>query len=228
MNFFQSLLNKIKSFKKAQFHLQPEHHVKLAFTYKGVDYFWFDDAFNTPAERTLDGLNAYNEVNTRCDRPFLEALVKANEVERAKKSINIGVWFSNDGLLKERLNFVIPPRRFILKLAAIMFFDKSENPYRYDDKYGAEKIANWEKDTDLVDFFLSLPIKNLIFSTEHSKEDLATFLRVVELIDHQHLLSLSQQIKSGPQSPASHKVLQSIQEQIKHIGSLPDMNISSH
>lgn len=226
MNFFQSLLNKIKSFHKPQFHLQPEHHVSLAFTHQGVDYWWFDDAFNTPAERTLDGLNAYNEINTRCDRQFLEALIKAGETERAKKSINIGVWFANDGMLKERLSFVVPPRRFILKLAAIMFFDKTENPYRYDDKYGAEKIAKWEKETDIIDFFLSLPIRNLIFSAEHSPEDLATFLRVVELIDHQHLLNLSEQIKSGHQSPASLKVLQSIQGQIKHIESSQDMNTS--
>ncbi len=216
---FRHLINRLLSYRKPVFNLQAGHHKEIAFVHQGVEYWHFTDAFNIPCERAKCAVDAYNTLNTRIDREFLNAITQSGKTERSKKSIDIGVWFKNDLLIEERLNFIVPPRRFILKLASIVFFDASEDPYFYDEKYGDKKIAIWEKNKDLMDFFLSLPIKNLIFSEQHTKEDLVNFMKVVELIDQQHLLNLSTHLSSGKPNPGLSKVLQSLQKQLGHITS---------
>lgn len=215
----RNLFNRLRSHSKPVFHLQPGHHKEIAFVHKGVEYWHFTDAFNIPCERAKCAIDAYNALNTRIDRTFLNAITESGKAERSKKSIDIGVWFSNDRMIEERLNFIVPPRRFILKLASVVFFDASEDPYFYDEKYGEKKIAIWENNHDLMAFFLSLPIKNLIFSEQHTPEDLASFMKVVELIDQRHLLNLSTHLSSGKPNPGLSKVLQSLQKQLGHITS---------
>lgn len=166
----------------------PEHHIEFAFN-DGVEDNWnFSDAFNIPAERALDALTVYEEMNMRCTRDFLLAHTAA--VKNILRSNPVDIFKINElnTQLEERLAFIVYPK-LIMKLASVYYFDKTENPYRYDAKYAETKIARWEKN-GINDFFLSKPIKNLMPSYELSGIDLETFSQVTEKIDRSHLASI--------------------------------------
>ena len=97
-----------------------------------------------------------------------------------------------------------------------MYFDKTENPYRYDNKYATEKIKKWKKEK-MMDFFISLPIENLIPSLKQSEEDFNLISEMVSKIDQQHLQKIISILSSQGQKTGSSKALQSILKQAEAV-----------
>lgn len=217
MKYLQTLWLRLKSkISKPIFKLHTNHHVELAFICDGVEYFHFTDTFNMPCERGLDALAIYEEMNMRCTRDFLLAHTEAiDAVFKTKGSINLTDLMQLNNNLKERLKFIHHPD-IIYKLASIMYFDKTENPYRYDNKYAGEKIKKWKKEK-MMDFFLSLPIENLIPSLKQSEEDFNLISEMVSKIDQQHLQKIILILSSQGQKTGSSKALQSILKQAEAV-----------
>lgn len=217
MNYFKTQWLRLKSkFGKPIFNLHTNHHVELAFICDGTEYFHFTDTFNIPCERGLDALAIYEEMNMRCTRDFLLAHTEAvDAVFKVKGGINLSDLIQLNSNLKERLQFIHHPD-IIYKLASIMYFDKSENPYRYDNKYAQEKIKKWKKQK-MMDFFLSIPIGNLIPSLKQSEEDFNLISQVVMKMEGVHLQKIISILSSQGQKTNSSKALESILKQAEAI-----------
>lgn len=214
MKYLTTLWLKLKSkFGKPVFKIQTGHHVELAFISDGVEYFHFTDTFNIPCERGLDALAVYEEMNMRCTREYLLAHTEAfDKIFKTQGSINITEIIQLNNHLKERLQFIHHPE-IIYKLASIMYFDKSESPYRYDNKYAEEKIKKWKKQK-MMDFFLLLPIKNLIPSLQQSEQDFDIISQVMQKMDKAHLENLISILSSKGQRPSSGTALQYLKKQV--------------
>lgn len=82
--------------------------------------------------------------------------------------------------LDSRLNLAFDPFQF-KKLGSVMYFDENEDLSRYDYDYSIEKIKFWE-DNNADNFFLSMPMKELIGMRNISDESLASYLMEAEEI----------------------------------------------
>ena len=185
--------------------VKPEHHITHAFTVGGMKYFNFTDAFNIPCERALDAIDIYEEMSMRCTRTFLLAHVKAVKNLLTANPINIFDIHKLTVQLEERLELVVYPK-LIKKLASVYYFDETENPYRYDAKYGEQKIKLWDKE-GLEDFFLLNPIRTLIPSYDLSEIGLENYSQITEKIDKIHLESLFTHLSSNQLNEEQFKTL---------------------
>ena len=149
----------------------------------GTELYTFKDIANTSTHRGLCALGIIEEWDMRVTKAYLEGyLTRMTDILANPQTINLGDIYKMSEELKLRLQFIIPTEDIILKYASIIFFDKQESPYKYDEKYGKEKVERWKKDSKNLDFFFSLPIKNFLPLPNISKEDLQTCLLTVNLI----------------------------------------------
>ena len=137
--------------------------IKEAFEIGGIQYYEFDTIFNLPYMRGLSATSVYEEVRMKVDLEFLQAHTAA------KKNIYAGTRFGLkefnelrklDAVLEERLKWIIVPKT-ALKLASIVYFDKNENPLRWEQSYSEKKIKHWNEHEGL-DFFLRNRLSKLI------------------------------------------------------------------
>lgn len=157
-----------------------ENRIIEAFTCGGITYYQFDDAFNMPNERALTALTYYEELRMRCTREFLVAHCDAiNEILSDTKKINLPRLAILNQQLKERLDWIFEPD-IAYKLASVVYFDKNENPYRYDMKYAQDKIKHWKKHRGINDFFLQKPLLDLIPFLKGSEVNLETYSEVIQ------------------------------------------------
>lgn len=170
-------------FRPRRFALQQGHQVELAFIVGGIEYFHFPDMLTMGFERALSALTFYEELRMRTTREYLLAHCEAIEnILSNPKTINIPQLVILNKNLQDRLQMIIEPE-IAYKLASVMYFDKTENPYRYDFAYGQQKIDRWKRETNLVDFFLSTPIKDLIPGLDSFEENLQSYSEVVRTLN---------------------------------------------
>lgn len=185
------LLNIFK--RKPKFYvLDKQYAVTEAFKYKGKSYFMFDNAFKIPSARAMSALVFYEELRMRCSEDYLRKHVKAMELllsDPKKISINTIAVINNN--LKERLNLAPFPEH-IYKLASVVFFDESESPYSYDMAYNKKKIEEWKKDPEVLDFFLSRQIQELMPSMNLPEENVKTYFQVSEEVSKIHQQQISE------------------------------------
>lgn len=181
--------------------------VVLAFTLAGKPYWNFTDVFKTPCLRGLQAITFYEELKKRTTPELYQEELQAEQILLRKVrmalsgetgKINLSEAFAHiadwDKILKyrdERIRFIIEPD-IVWKLASVVYFDESENPYRYDMKYNLEvKIPLWKEHVKEEDFFLSRPVEVLIPFIVDYKENLPTHLKAVRLIRDLHSAHLS-------------------------------------
>lgn len=144
-------------------------------------------------ERALSALSFYEELRMRTTREYLEAHCKAiQEILSDPKRIDVGRIAILNKNLQDRLELIIEPD-IVYKLAAVMYFDDSEDPYRYDHTYGQKKIERWRKGMDLKSFFLSTPIKDLIPGLQSFEENLESYSQVVAVLNSKMWQTISSQ-----------------------------------
>lgn len=167
------------------------HPIVFAFNSGGKDYFQFQDIMNLCHARAFRAMEVYEEVQMRCTREMLKLHTEAvNEILTSEK-IDIFKIKELNERLKERLDFVISGDT-IWKLAAVVYFDETENPYDYDYKYGIKKIQEWKKEQDVSAFFFNSPIQTLIPSLTLSESDLRTYIQVGEKVTQEQLNQIYQ------------------------------------
>ena len=161
MNILRTLKGLFK--KKLHTKLINDYVIKEAFVYKGVQYYMFNDPFEVSAGRGLYSMTFFEEMLARVDREYLEYHTKAMDAVLSNPTkTDLPTIVKLNENLKERLTFQIALPEHVYKLASIIFFDKSESPFRYDADYNKKKIEQWQKDASAYDFFLQTPLKTLI------------------------------------------------------------------
>jgi hypothetical protein len=173
-----------KPFKSLR--LQDKQKIIKAFVYQGKDYFMFDDIFSIPSIRGLQALDYYEEFNMRCTKDYLIRWTEsAEKILSDNKKINLIELATLVKHLQERLK-MIPVSEHIFKIASVIFFDDSENPYVFDRKYNKKKIDLWKKDPEVLSFFLQTPLKDLIPYLDSQGASLATYSGVVKELNTIH------------------------------------------
>lgn len=141
-----------------------KHKITEAFVIDGVQYYQFDSIYNLPYKRGLAAVMVYEELKMKCDYELLKEFTKNIDKILNGNRISLNEFAElkrmND-IVMERLNWVTDID-LIYKLAAVVYFDKTESPYGYDAKYSFEKIQKWKKAEGVDDFFLRQPIQQLI------------------------------------------------------------------
>lgn len=171
----------LNPFKKKQpFKVEEGHVIEKAFVSGGVQYYRMVDIFNMYAMRALDALSVYEQWQMRCSLEYLQAHKEAmKKLLSDPKQINITEIVKLYTHLDERLMLALPTEDIIWNFAAVLYFDESESPYRYDPEYGKQKIARWRKDKKVADFFFIKPISELIPSPGLSGDGLESYLKMV-------------------------------------------------
>lgn len=168
---------------------KEKYRIEYAFTCGGTKYYRFADISNLPYERGLYALMAYNEVEMRCSRDFL--LRYTDSVSKLLHEQKIDIFKINqlNEILKSRL-MMATDVELLYKLASVVYFDKSENPYVYEADYAAKKIAKWRKDKGVRDFFTQKPLLELMPFLTNATSDLDTYTALNEEINKLHEQSL--------------------------------------
>lgn len=185
MGFVKNLIEALRIERDKQRKQQQKYRIEYAFSSGGTKYYRFADIANLPYERGLMAVNIYNEVEMRCDRKFLIRYVEAMENVLHKQTIDIFTINKLNEILKQRLQ--MPTHVDLLyKLASVVFFDDTENPAVYEPEYAEKKIAKWRKDQGVRDFFMQMPLRELIPSSENVDSDLDTFSAIQKELDMIH------------------------------------------
>ena len=87
--------------------------------------------------------------------------------------------------LGERLTFPFEPE-IGLKLASVVYFDDTENPYEYDAKYATEKINKWRAGAGVRDFFTREPLTELIPFLKSYEGDIKVYSETIAAINAIH------------------------------------------
>lgn len=176
-----------------------EYVIKEAFTVKGRTFYEMDDTFNLPYERGTTCLRYYTEFNMRVDREFLIKHIQAMKKELAfipGKEIGIVNAVNLLKQLEDRVNWIIDTD-LAYKLASVVYFDKNEDPTKYDTKYNLEKIAFWKKEMSAKDFFFMQPLQRLIPFLKDYEENFQVFLTVTDQLKTMYQESLSQSLSKN-------------------------------
>lgn len=168
-----------------------------AFECGGVQYYMYDNQAEMPTGRAFASLMIYNEMEMRCTREYLELHCKAMDNILGRERIRIQDIVQLHQNLKERLDLMVMPD-FVYKLASVTFFDKTENPQGYDLAYNEKKIESWKRDGKTLDFFLTLPILDMIPSLKAQQGSLPMYLGIAEQIDKIHRLHLLDVLSENP------------------------------
>lgn len=164
---------------------KQKYRIEYAFTCGGTKYYRFADITNLPYERGLMALQTYNEVDMRCSRQFL--LHYADTIDQLLHQPQIDIFKINqlNQLLKQRLT-LIADTDLLYRLAAVCFFDKTENPAVYEPDYAEKKIAKWRKDKGVHDFFTQMPLLELMPFLQNVDTDLDTYSAMCDELNKIH------------------------------------------
>jgi hypothetical protein len=134
-----------------------------AFELKGTKYYQVDDIFSMPSGRGMAALTIFAEYDMRCTKDYLLTHLNAvdkilNPENRRIDLVALSIIHNN---LRERLE-LMPFPDYIYKLAAVCFFDDTESPYNFDWEYNQKKIEKWKAAGGALDFFCTVPLKELM------------------------------------------------------------------
>lgn len=189
-----------------------DYRIIPAFKHGGIQYYRYDDVFNTPCVRALASIQYYEEFQMRMTREYLTDDLKAHEQLNANlRSVLSGktgqldlvaagsILANSNQLLnqkRQRLDWIFEPES-MYNLAAVVYFDKTENPMKYDARYAKEKIERWKIDhEEMLDFFLQQPILRYAPSFKELTTDFHQYLETLELVNKEHLEKISQFISN--------------------------------
>jgi len=169
-----------------------DHPVEKVFTIEGVNYYQFKDISKIPCMRAFVKADVFAELDMRCTRDYLIQHTKAtHKLLNNSKQINITQIAQLNQQLKERLEMIYEVD-IIYKIASVVFFDKTENPYEYDDLYAKEKIERFKSYALSHDgFFFETLFKSLIPTKSLSDKDLQTYMSVGKMMTQKHLENIS-------------------------------------
>lgn len=156
--------------------------VEEAFACAGKRYYRFKEEYRMSTGRYKYYYAALREVEMKASLETLNKYVSAfesilNGGSKGKK-IEIGTLWELVINLKSRIKLAFDPQT-VRDLAAIAYFDETEDLTTYDKKYGDGKIKIWN-DHQVYAFFLTRPISELFNVNGISITSLAGHLREMD------------------------------------------------
>lgn len=175
------MLNLFKKNPKPVFnknHPDIKHQIEVAFKAGGVTYYRFKEEKLIPTGR-YKYIYAYSkEVDMRMNLETLQAYVKDFKDilngRGPKNTINIGELWKLVLNLESRISLAFEPAT-VERLAAVVYFDETEDLSTYDRKHGEKKVKHW-KDNNVLDFFLTKPMGELLGLKDISLTSLETYI----------------------------------------------------
>jgi hypothetical protein len=174
--------------------------IEKAFKSGAVQYYKFIEDHQIPAGRYKYIYAALKEADLRMSLETLQ-----NYVGEIKKVLNGGdkknlvsmeqLWRITLNL-ENRLSLAFEPAS-VKRLAAVIYFDETEDLKTYDKRHGAQKVEFWEKN-NTMDFFLTRPIVELFGLKNISITSLEEYIQTSEGIIQD--LTLDLQIQSSANS----------------------------
>lgn len=159
------MFEKLKSLFSKKLPFQGSKQIiEFAFEVGGTKYYKHTNEANIPFKRALKVISIYNELDMRCTRGYLQkhSEAVANLLNKTPFKTNTLLELMKlNNQLKERLDWIYDTD-IVYKLASVVYFDETENPEDYDWVYCQRKIDKWKKESTVTNFFLSMPIKELI------------------------------------------------------------------
>lgn len=156
--------------------------VEEAFTCGGKRFYRFKEEYRMPAGRYKCYYAAIREMHLHASLETLKKYVTAfkNILNGAnpKKGIELGDLWKLVWNLETIIDLGFDPQ-LVKNLAAVAYFDETEDLTTYDQKYGDQKLKLWEEH-GLRDFFLTSPIGELSGLKGLSTESLEGFLTQME------------------------------------------------
>lgn len=165
---------------------ESKYVVEHAFTIAGMEYFQYNDISTLPYERGLMALAIYEEARMGCDREYLEKHCEAIDDILSQNNINIFAVKTLNEQMRQRLDISLNAD-ILYKLASVIFFDRNENPVLYDPAYCRTKIEFWKQHKGMADFFLQLPVTQLMPFLELSDSYLQSYLELSMAMNEAHL-----------------------------------------
>jgi hypothetical protein len=192
MKTLKKLLSKLRSYFKKKpkvWELEEGHVIVPAFMDRGVQYYEIKDVFNTFSNRGLMALQVYEEWDMRLKKEdLLDFILAFEKILNTPKELNVMNLVKVVSMLKERVNFPIATEDIYYKFASVRYFDEHESPYTYDPEYNKIKIARWKEASSEVDaFFISSRLVDMLPLPKLSKEDLPSYLAMVQKVSDYQL-----------------------------------------
>lgn len=176
------LFKKIKLwFKRDQnktniYHPDFDGKIERAFESGGVTYYRFTRESAMPWGRYMimqDFLDAQKlRITLPLLKKYMETLKKV--LNGSKGVIELSKAFQVIGQIESRIELAFETET-TLKLASILFFDDTEDLYKYDAGHNNRKIAAW-KEAKATDFFYVMPMIEFLGLSDSSPADLVTFM----------------------------------------------------
>lgn len=172
--------------------IEDKYRIVEAFSFDGVRYLMFDNAFEVPTGRMFAALAIYTEMEMKIDGEYIDLHCKAMDklLNPADRKINISYIAQLNINMKERRQ-LMPFPDSVYKLASVIFFDETESKYSYDFKYNEKKIERWKKSPETLDFFLTRLGAELIPSLRSAGKNTSTYMGISEKIDQIHRQNLT-------------------------------------
>lgn len=158
-------------------HPDYAHMVEEAFTCAGKRFYRFKEEYRMSTGRYKYYYATLRELELKLDSATLTKYLDAIEKilnGGSKGKVEMGKIWEMIFNMRTRVELEFDPKT-IKDLAAIAYFDKSEDLTTYDQKHGQAKIKLWESHGN-YDFFLTKPIGELFGLKNSSVEHLQQFL----------------------------------------------------
>lgn len=159
-----------------------KHWEKFEFVFSsgGRNYFKFRSDTNLSFQRYVAARDIFTEEMWQISpdglKGWTDSAIKLLQDKRKKdeaKLFEMGVLLAR---LKEQQELSFSFVRTI-KLASVMYFDETENPYDFDYGYMVEKMNWWMKHNDVPGFFLKLPGVNYLPSLTELQQNFPIYLQ---------------------------------------------------
>lgn len=186
-------------------HDDVKHKIEFVFAVKGKKYYRFIDDHQIPVGRYKYVYAALKEVDLRMSLDTLKSFVlemkKILDGGMKKNMVSMEMLWKMVMNLETRISVPFEPGT-VKRLASILFFDETEDLRTYTRKHGDDKIRYWE-DNNVIDFFLTMPIVELLGLRNISPEYLEVYIKEQEEI--LKALTLDPQIQSSGNSSENGK-----------------------
>lgn len=179
--------------------------IEEAFKAGGKRYYRFKEERLIPAGRYKYIYAYLKEVDLRMNLETLQKYIKDFKDllngSGPKKIIQIGELWKLIINLESRVALAFEPAT-VERLASVIYFDENEDLSTYNKKYGIQKVEHWKKH-NIIDFFLTKPMGELLGLKDISTESLGLYIQ--EAVQILQDLTFDQQKLSSENSSENGK-----------------------
>lgn len=165
-------------------HEDLRHKIEKAFKAGSRQYYKFIDEHQIPVGRYKYIYSALKEADLRMDlgtlQQYVQTLKDILNGGPKKSTINVGEIWKIVLNMETRISLAFEPAA-IERLAAVIYFDDSEDLSTYNKAHGADKIKHWKKN-NVMDFFLTRPISELLGTSGISLTSLEEYIETTTQI----------------------------------------------